>query len=128
MYCCNNKQPLLARASLLVPLYLRSLNRKNTLRVLLSIAERKGLLRDPKVGELQNNKIASLLFSLKSLLANKFTQCLLIEKTPFGVLLSIAERKGFEPPIHCCIHAFQACALSHSATFPIGLANLLNEI
>ena len=29
---------------------------------------------------------------------------------------SFAERKGFEPPIHCCIHAFQACALSHSAT------------
>ena len=27
-----------------------------------------------------------------------------------------AETKGFEPPIHCCIHAFQACALSHSAT------------
>ena len=27
-----------------------------------------------------------------------------------------AERKGFEPSIRCRIHAFQACALSHSAT------------
>ena len=28
-----------------------------------------------------------------------------------------AERKGFEPSIRCRIHAFQACALSRSATF-----------
>ena len=31
-------------------------------------------------------------------------------------LADIAERKGFEPSIRCRIHAFQACALSHSAT------------
>ena len=27
------------------------------------------------------------------------------------------ERKGFEPSIRCRIHAFQACAFDHSATF-----------
>ena len=30
----------------------------------------------------------------------------------------LAERKGFEPPTHCCEHAFQASALNHSATSP----------
>ena len=30
----------------------------------------------------------------------------------------LAERGGFEPPIHCCIHDFQSWALSHSAIFP----------
>ncbi len=30
-----------------------------------------------------------------------------------------AERGGFEPPLHFCKHAFQACAFSHSATFPV---------
>jgi hypothetical protein len=31
----------------------------------------------------------------------------------------MAERGGFEPPIHFCIHDFQSWALSHSAIFPI---------
>ena len=30
----------------------------------------------------------------------------------------VAERQGFEPWIPCGIHAFQACALSHSAISP----------
>ena len=30
----------------------------------------------------------------------------------------LAERGGFEPPISCDIHAFQACALGHYATSP----------
>src|SRR6185437_13293765 len=32
---------------------------------------------------------------------------------------SVAERQGFEPWIPCGIHAFQACALSHSAISPV---------
>jgi hypothetical protein len=30
----------------------------------------------------------------------------------------VAERQGFEPWIPCGIHAFQACAFSHSAISP----------
>ena len=30
----------------------------------------------------------------------------------------VAEREGFEPPVGCPTHAFQACALDHSATSP----------
>ena len=30
----------------------------------------------------------------------------------------MAERQGFEPWIPCGIHAFQACAFSHSAISP----------
>ena len=26
--------------------------------------------------------------------------------------------EGFEPSVHCCTHAFQACAIDHSATHP----------
>ncbi len=33
----------------------------------------------------------------------------------------MAERQGFEPWIPCGIHAFQACAFSHSAISPSGL-------
>jgi hypothetical protein len=38
-----------------------------------------------------------------------------------GMLLeeSLAERQGFEPWIPCGIHAFQACAFSHSAISPL---------
>ena len=32
--------------------------------------------------------------------------------------MCLAERGGFEPPISCDIHAFQACALGHYATSP----------
>jgi hypothetical protein len=32
----------------------------------------------------------------------------------------VAERQGFEPWIPCGIHAFQACAFSHSAISPNG--------
>ena len=28
----------------------------------------------------------------------------------------VAERKGFEPPVRCRTHAFQACSLNHSDT------------
>src|SRR5580658_3212029 len=31
----------------------------------------------------------------------------------------VAERQGFEPWIPCGIHAFQACAFSHSAISPV---------
>ena len=35
-----------------------------------------------------------------------------------GCNAKVAERQGFEPWIPCGIHAFQACALSHSAISP----------
>ncbi len=31
----------------------------------------------------------------------------------------MAERVGFEPTVHCCTHAFQACSLSLSDTSPV---------
>ena len=34
------------------------------------------------------------------------------------VFVSVAERRGFEPPIGFPIHAFQACTLDHSDTSP----------
>jgi hypothetical protein len=30
----------------------------------------------------------------------------------------VADGEGFEPSVHCCTHAFQACAIDHSATHP----------
>jgi hypothetical protein len=33
---------------------------------------------------------------------------------------ALADRQGFEPWIPCGIHAFQACAFSHSAICPLG--------
>jgi hypothetical protein len=42
-------------------------------------------------------------------------------RNPFyseGFINSLAERQGFEPWIPCGIHAFQACAFSHSAISP----------
>jgi hypothetical protein len=36
------------------------------------------------------------------------------------IVKCMAERQGFEPWIPCGIHAFQACALSHSAISPVG--------
>ena len=30
----------------------------------------------------------------------------------------MADGEGFEPSVHCCTHAFQACAIDHSATHP----------
>src|ERR1700722_20032555 len=38
----------------------------------------------------------------------------------------MAERQGFEPWIPCGIHAFQACAFSHSAISPRFLRAFLN--
>jgi hypothetical protein len=35
-----------------------------------------------------------------------------------GLDKELAERQGFEPWIPCGIHAFQACAFSHSAISP----------
>ncbi|CRH34193.1 hypothetical protein BN1183_BA_00720 [Pantoea ananatis] len=32
--------------------------------------------------------------------------------------LNVAVRGGFEPPIRCRIHTFQACSFSHSDTSP----------
>ena len=97
MYCCNNNQPLLAQASLLVPLYLKPLNRKNTLRVILSIAERKGLLRDPKVGELKNNKIASLLFLLNPFWQTSLPQVFKQKKHPLGAFVYCG-KEGIRTP------------------------------
>ena len=40
---------------------------------------------------------------------------------PVGVsscLRQMADGEGFEPSVHCCTHAFQACAFDHSATHP----------
>ena len=33
--------------------------------------------------------------------------------------INMADREGFEPSLHCCKHAFQACAFDHSATCPL---------
>ncbi len=33
-------------------------------------------------------------------------------------VLNMAVRGGFEPPIRCRIHTFQACSFSHSDTSP----------
>jgi hypothetical protein len=38
----------------------------------------------------------------------------------------MAERQGFEPWIPCGIHAFQACAFSHSAISPLRFRAFLN--
>lgn len=32
---------------------------------------------------------------------------------------NLAEKEGFEPSVPCGTHAFQACQLNHSCTFPI---------
>ena len=40
---------------------------------------------------------------------------------PTIVVHCVAERQGFEPWIPCGIHAFQACAFSHSAISPLRL-------
>ena len=42
------------------------------------------------------------------------------KKYPCGFFYFLAEARGFEPPIHCCIHAFQACSFNHSDTLPSG--------
>ena len=42
-------------------------------------------------------------------------------KKPITFVIGFAERKGFEPPIRCRIHAFQACSLNHSDTSLYGL-------
>ena len=39
---------------------------------------------------------------------------------------AMAERQGFEPWIPCGIHAFQACAFSHSAISPQDVADFQN--
>ncbi len=38
--------------------------------------------------------------------------------------LNMAVRGGFEPPIRCRIHTFQACSFSHSDTSPNFLSNI----
>ncbi len=43
------------------------------------------------------------------------------KKSPYfctGFFLNMAVRGGFEPPIRCRIHTFQACSFSHSDTSP----------
>ncbi len=43
------------------------------------------------------------------------------EKSPYfrtSSFLNMAVRGGFEPPIRCRIHTFQACSFSHSDTSP----------
>ena len=44
-----------------------------------------------------------------------------IKNTLAGLFYFLAEARGFEPPIHCCIHAFQACSFNHSDTLPSGM-------
>ena len=36
-----------------------------------------------------------------------------------SLIIFVAEARGFEPPIHCCIHDFESCAFNHSATLPL---------
>ncbi len=40
----------------------------------------------------------------------------------YELFLNMAVRGGFEPPIRCRIHTFQACSFSHSDTSPYCLA------
>ena len=47
--------------------------------------------------------------------------CNIRKKSPYfrtGFFLNMAVRGGFEPPIRCRIHTFQACSFSHSDTSP----------
>ena len=46
-------------------------------------------------------------------------RCYMRKKSPYlrtSSSLSMAVRGGFEPPIRCRIHTFQACSFSHSDT------------
>lgn len=38
--------------------------------------------------------------------------------SPRPYLTNLAEREGFEPSVHCCTHAFQACSFGHSDISP----------
>ncbi|CCJ43574.1 unnamed protein product, partial [Escherichia coli] len=47
--------------------------------------------------------------------------CNIRKKSPYfrtSSSLNMAVRGGFEPPIRCRIHTFQACSFSHSDTSP----------
>ena len=47
--------------------------------------------------------------------------CNMRKKSPYfrtSSFLNMAVRGGFEPPIRCRIHTFQACSFSHSDTSP----------
>ena len=47
--------------------------------------------------------------------------CNIRKKSPYfrtSFFLNMAVRGGFEPPIRCRIHTFQACSFSHSDTSP----------
>ena len=51
--------------------------------------------------------------------------CNIRKKSPYfrtSSSLNMAVRGGFEPPIRCRIHTFQACSFSHSDTSPYCLA------
>ncbi len=41
-----------------------------------------------------------------------------------ALILNMAVRGGFEPPIRCRIHTFQACSFSHSDTSPYCLPSI----
>ena len=60
------------------------------------------------------------LYSVRELTPWSNPQC--FASSPFRFeyhgLLPGAEKVGFEPTVRCRTHAFQACALSHSATSP----------
>ncbi len=45
--------------------------------------------------------------------------CLQYSKKAWNICGTLAEERGFEPLIVFAIHAFQACALNHSATLPL---------
>ncbi len=61
----------------------------------------------------------------EGIIPNSLIVLVLFRLEPFGShsLNKLAERKGFEPPIHFWrIHAFQACSLNHSDTSPFILS------
>ena len=56
--------------------------------------------------------------------------CNIRKKSPYfrtGFFLNMAVRGGFEPPIRCRIHTFQACSFSHSDTSPYCLSRCCRE-
>jgi hypothetical protein len=65
-------------------------------------------------------KISSLFFVQEEFYARSLQGRLMRASQPaeFQKYKEVAERQGFEPWIPCGIHAFQACAFSHSAISP----------
>ena len=78
----------------------------------------EGLFYDKKLQAFRTTKINSVIAEI----ARVSSSLGVVEKglPPFLWGQSLfAERKGFEPPVPCGTHAFQACSIDHSDTSPL---------